>query len=583
MTVSVAMLTGLHKKSAAQSAAGSGSAPTSKARKKAVGKSPKEAAAAAEPCAPSKLTALQQKKMDEPYRNLDIPHLDLLVRSANQNGLGDLINGLQTCRMLMVGTKWTVAIDSNHPDLATMLSSFAGVEKGALEDEYHEVALETPGMVGTKDRLVVTEYGYRTARELNEYTRSSGLREHEIGIMSNLALRQPLALSKLDLSQPHLREVLPKHGQEWRFFFGYGAGQKERARYDLLLDRVIFDPSITQAIVLPVNHHTVGEDSKKSRLGITYLERYLAQRKGPLAQLKRGKAVEFDTLTVETLSLGNRVFKVVAMKPKQVIAYSDMQQLWRAADRSFTIAEGDQSFSEAISAGIPMAYQLWRSKGTAHKQALYDSFVKQAGNIAEFIIRCANYPENELNPGELAKIIEDCNSKQFLTQYSEFAAGLAETYDIAPRLRGFVKRYWVRMNRHALAQEFPVFGEKFGGISALEAAGRFDEAYAKTLDMLGSCGVHLGPFNARRKKFGRQGAIKAGIGESLERQAMPREVFALIYQYDDSDFSEGQPSAPPAGATGASTATAAAGTAPVRASAAAAAGVAPAAPKPPTS
>ncbi|MCK8501139.1 hypothetical protein [Myxococcus fulvus] len=256
MTVSVAMLTGLHKKSAAQSAAGSGSAPRAKARKKAVGKSPKEAAAA-EPCAPSKLTALQQKKMDEPYRNLDIPHLDLLVRSANQNGLGDLINGLQTCRMLMVGTKWTVAIDSNHPDLATMLPSFAGVEKGALEDEYHEVALETPGMVGTKDRLVVTEYGYRTAKELNEYTRSSGLREHEIGIMSNLALRQPLALSELDLSQPHLREVLPKHGQEWRFFFGYGAGQKERARYDLLLDRVIFDPSITQAIVLPVNHHTV--------------------------------------------------------------------------------------------------------------------------------------------------------------------------------------------------------------------------------------------------------------------------------------------------------------------------------------
>ncbi|NTX53273.1 hypothetical protein [Myxococcus sp. CA039A] len=617
----------------AQSAAGSGaSAVASKPSKEQVPKNPKgaatgSAAAAAAAGASSlgkhgegrgghrrrkPLTPEQQIQLDSLYSDLQLPYVDILVNSADQNGFGDLINGLHTGRLLHQGTGWRIVATSNHSQFDTMLSSFPWVSKVQEVGWSPDISLETPAATTTEGDLAVSEYSYRVGRALDVFTRQSGLGDGEIGIMINKELRAPIPLAELKLSDAEksdaeksdaekstkaLCDFLRKYHQGCRFFFGYGAGQKSKARYDLLLDRVVFDVGIKNAIVLPVNHNLMeqgGAGGKGRRNKASYIGEYCRTRGLRVLEVEKNK-----WFSVSTLIQDDRTTKVVAMEPGAVIPYSVMQKLWRAADRSFTIAEGDQSFGEAISAGIPMAYQLWPDgKGIIHKQTLFDNFVKRSGggDVAEFVRVCANYPDGGVDVRQRDWIIERCNDRDFLRRYVNSMDLIASNHDIQGRLQCFVKRHWLRNNRARLLGINSDLGALVGEIVELEDRGEFDLVVAQTRKMVAMYRAVIFDFNVK------QGVLDKGPGSVAKRAAAVKdalnpgpggaagalthppvatgtfnpELLNLISDYERTDV---LPAMGPMGAAGASpaaeaAAAAAAGAAPVGVSAAAAAGVA---------
>ncbi|AKF85472.1 hypothetical protein MFUL124B02_13030 [Myxococcus fulvus 124B02] len=544
---------------------------------------------------------MEQIQLDLLYHRLDIRRLDIHVTSKDQNGYGDLINCLHTGRLLSQGTGWNVVVGSTHQALERMLPSFPWVTSETSASWEPHIRLETPTPSGDEAALAVSEYSYRVGGAMNAFTRKSGLGPDEIGIMINQELGIPLSLAALRLETPGLGAFFGAN-QGSRFFFGYGAGQKKDARYNLLLDRVVFDAGIERAVVFPVNHNVIDKSRGKGRSGKSYIDEYLKDRHFQCTRV--GKDEDFGVFTVATVAVGaKRTIKVVAMKPGKTIVYADMQQMWRAADRSFTIAEGDQSFSEAISAGIPMAYHLWPADdGLVHKRELFQHFVARSevhAGVDEFLRACASYPEATYDKNALMGIIACSNDEGFVRRYAGFAREVAERCNIETGLQCFVRRHWLRKFRSKLDEVDPELRAQVEEIVQLEERGDFHQAVAATRAMLSASSWRLLESN-----------IKWGVGEGAAMRRLgvvkevlsPRpagaaqrpvgalgftpEILSLISEYEESRV----PVAPPvpglmgaAGAPPAETATAAAGTAPVGASAAAAAGVVPAPPKPPSS
>src|SRR5215217_704400 len=413
-------------------------------------------------------SARTQLEIDRFYAStLRLKYLDIAVHTRDAGGLGDLINCLQTSTILVDEEEsWRATPHCGHKDFDVMSACFTKL-KPSFNVSALKVDIATAMQNDSEHDGTIIEYSMAKPAILNPKLRYSGLAAHEMGIMINERLRTPLPLSDLALTQPDLKKLLEecsKSHKPPRLFFGYGAGKHNNTHFNLLLDRVFHDDSITSAVILPVNHLQ------------DHLEKYLRTNDHNTLIPDLGKnhdITKLKTCQHATFRLGQRVIHVINMNQGRTVPYDDMLQLWRAADRSFTITEGDQSFSEAISAGIPMAYQLWHpGNGIVHKQPLFDALLSACATkypaVNAFLQNCRDYSGAAAKSSAAAagaaaagaapavaspvqrkmellkKIIQDCNNPKFINDYVKFTEELAEQHSISRHLQGFVQRLWLR-------------------------------------------------------------------------------------------------------------------------------------------
>lgn len=388
---------------------------------------------------------MRQGAIDRLYdRHLRCRDLRVFVSANESGGFGDLINCLNTSQILLEsGNDWRAFATCNHGAFDTMLKSFPDVEVDDSVDPVRHadaVSLLVVSRAGNEVSGSINEYGYHEPHDVTPWSRGAGLAPHEMGIMINERLRVPIAPEHLPLSIGPIADFVVARAKvgSLRFFFGYGAGKKSPDCFHVLLDRVLFDPSIKHAVVLPVGH------------GALHLDAYFKNQ-------QRAKDLGIKTatnmtqpnqgVTVYQLPLKERAIFVIF--PDAPIPYKDMLTLWRAADRSFTICEGDQSFSEAISACIPMAYQLWNpGQGHPHKTRLFEDLLTvcalRSKNVAKFLALCQGYGRKKYDAETVKQIIGHCNHTGFLSEYQQCMIDLAAKQNIALAIPAFVKRLWLR-------------------------------------------------------------------------------------------------------------------------------------------
>ncbi|MCE9667441.1 hypothetical protein LY474_06400 [Myxococcus stipitatus] len=413
-----------------------------------------------------------QKRLDRVYhQRLKCPWLKIAVQARESGGFGDLINCLNTSKILLeCDEAWDVFADCNHAAFDIMLPSFPGVRdaegKGLDVGSPEVVRLDMVAKGGSVMAGAVDEYGYRDGNDpRSPYQRIAGLGDDEVGIMINPSLREQQPLSSLSLQAEELGGMLARpEVQGARVFFGYGAGGKSPHCFHILLDRVLFDPSITDAVILAVGYSSghldqcLGNQARAKALKLTETHPYKVETFKPSKkeklQLPTSDGKEKEKVKVGgecrslLLALNGRTIRVLFNSGS--LPYSDMLQLWRVADRSFTICEGDQSFSEAISAGIPMAYQLWNPTGGSppHKTKLFQDFValcaRSDKNIADFLLTCDAYRKQKFDQGLVDRIVRYSSSHDFVASYRECMREISQEWDIASVLPGFVKRLWLR-------------------------------------------------------------------------------------------------------------------------------------------
>jgi hypothetical protein len=387
----------------------------------------------------------RQRDIDRLYeKHLHLRYLRLFVSANESGGFGDLINCLNTSQILLgCGNAWRVFARCNHPKFGTMSASFPDVEVDETAKPHLSpdvVSLDVVSRAGNETAGSIDEYGYQELRDVTPCCRGAGLAPHEMGIMINPALRKEIAPIDLPLSIGPLAEFVVRRAKlgSLRFFFGYGAGQKSPDCFHVLLDRVAFDSAIGHAVVLAVGH------------GPGHLQAYLKN-----VERRKGLGIE-SGVSPEPLKLKDAVAYELPIKGRAIfvlfagsaIPYKDMLTFWRAADRSFTICEGDQSFSEAISACIPMAYQLWNPvSGSPHKQRLFKDLLECCSgqaSIGRFLELCTGYGRKKFDLQSVKEIIKHVTDKEFLLKYQQCMVELGDRRSISLTIPPFVKRLWLR-------------------------------------------------------------------------------------------------------------------------------------------
>lgn len=414
------------------------------------------AAAGSSGALPAVRARWQQHQVDVLYdRHLVCPRLRIAVRARSSGGFGDLINCLNTSHLLAKsGNKWRTYASCDHSGFDQMMESFPSVRE--LEDDPERqadaswVVLNVIAKGGSVEEGAIDEYGYQSQEDAQTvYSRGAGLAPHELGIMINRTLQAQRPIETLRLASGGLQHCLTTAAREHthRLFFGYGAGQKAPDCFHVLMDRVLFDDSIRCATILPVGHKPGHLDAY-----LKNQERWKALAQGMPPEAWKDRIRRAEDADCLALQLPFRDRAIQLLFPKKPLAYADMLQLWQAADRSFTICEGDQSFSEALSARIPMAYQLWNpdSGEAPHKVQLFNGLLTFCGDkpkVVTFLRAAMDYGRRKFDPESVKVIIDSCNTPLFLAQYVECMDRLAQHRDIASMLPGFVKRLWLRKIR----------------------------------------------------------------------------------------------------------------------------------------
>jgi hypothetical protein len=418
-----------------------------------------------------------QMLIDLCYRAVRAPGLRVLVSTVNKDGFGDLLNCLKTCKIL-VDHRIAASAQSNHRALVTMARSFPGVTTGDPwpDGDPMRIDLAVANGRGTEERAGIEEYGYLDEKQAREpYTRGEGFAPHEVGVMVEPELWVQQEFAPEELATSSLARVLEACDHNCigipRFFFGYGAGISKRdgGCINVMLDRVLFDDDILEAVVVLAGHDAdnltkyLGNQDRMRALGAYEL----AQRPSNLA--REGCYVHRFRSRTKT------VFVVLV---SMTVPYADMQRMWSWADRSFVVCEGDQSFSEALSTGAPIGYQQWQTGRGLNKERFFRDFVKRCGEldhgVGEFLVAAEAYMRRG-NPvtgtQQLGLIINSCCDPQFLARYRRTIAAVIANYDVTPWLPCFAKRLWVRQLAANDDVSFHPIGAKLREIVELEDGG----------------------------------------------------------------------------------------------------------------
>jgi hypothetical protein len=294
----------------------------------------------------------------------------------------------------------------------------------------------------------IAEYGYMEASSAREHplARGQGFAPWEMGIFFDpmLTKQRPLApgLLKTRTLGAALASLEEAHDAAPRFFFGYGAAKKDAGAscLNMLMDRVLFDDSVGSAVVVLAGYSSADTYLTQGRLKA--LHEFGIKLGG-------GRPAAEAIPAVYTFEGEDR--RVDLVLPRCHLPYDDMRLLWKAADRTFTVCEGDQSLSEALSAGIPFAYQLWHPAGGGppHKLPLMKNFATmcdglQFPDMSTLITKCAKYmgykdPKLDL----LREIITLTNGAPFRRKFVRLCHEIRDNCDAALSLIGYIKRVYI--------------------------------------------------------------------------------------------------------------------------------------------